>query len=233
MASENETTEDQTTPNEGTDIEDTPAVDPITGEESVEEITVDLIVEDGSCVADANSFVTLEEAVKYQASHGRKEWLELTKAEQIASLIKGTQYVDNLFTWKGRRKYETQVLAFPRVPRFPKPHLLDFDGFDYTGKIPQKIKDAVCEAAFYGYQAELFTVYAGEGGGAIKKERNKDNRRVEGAVQKEIETEIEYFSNKEMEVDYVSKYAALNVLLRGYYVDTNVKTVNHHAIWMD
>ncbi|UKI53198.1 MAG: hypothetical protein L6V86_08925 [Treponema sp.] len=177
---------------------------------------IELIVEDGNLVEGANSYVSLEEATAYQRRFNRQDWLGLSEDEKKASLIKATQYVDNQFTWKGRRKYQTQELGFPRVM------LLDLDGFEVTG-IPARLKQAICEAAYYGYQTDLFQTYESEQG-IIK--RNKE--RVEGAVEKEVE----YFNSKETAVDYISKYAALNSLLRGFYIDRNSgKSVNCRALW--
>nr|DAF75541.1 MAG TPA: Putative Head Tail Connector Protein [Caudoviricetes sp.] len=177
---------------------------------------IELIVEDGNLVEGANSYVSLEEATAYQRRFNRQDWLGLSEDEKKASLIKATQYVDNQFTWKGRRKYQTQELGFPRVM------LLDLDGFEVTG-IPARLKQAICEAAYYGYQTDLFQTYESEQG-IIK--RNKE--RVEGAVEKEVE----YFNTKETAVDYISKYAALNSLLRGFYIDRNSgKSVNCRALW--
>lgn len=177
---------------------------------------IELIVEDGNLVEGANSYVSMEEATAYQRRFNRQDWLGLSEDEKKASLIKATQYVDNQFTWKGRRKYQTQELGFPRVM------LLDLDGFEVTG-IPARLKQAICEAAYYGYQTDLFQTYESEQG-IIK--RNKE--RVEGAVEKEVE----YFNSKETAVDYISKYAALNSLLRGFYIDRNSgKSVNCRALW--
>lgn len=180
------------------------------------ELVIEIAVEDGSLVEGANSYISLEEAEAYQQKFNRLDWLALSDNEKKASLIKATQYIDNQFTWKGRRKYQSQELGFPRVM------LYDLDGFEVKG-IPARLKQAVCEAAYYGYQSDLFQTYESEQG-IVK--RNKE--RVEGAVEKEVE----YFNSKETEVDYISKYAALNSLLRGLYIDRNSgKSVNCRALW--
>lgn len=207
MALEDETDEIETP--EGTDT-----TEDINEPEEIDGDLIELIVEDGSCISGANSYITLEEADKYQFSRNHSEWMNLDEEQKKAALIRGTQYVDNLFTWKGRRKYEAQELGFPRVK------LLDLDGFEVRG-IPKKVKDAVCEAAFYGYQSELFSTYSSEGG-AVK----RDLKEVSGAVK----TEIEYFDS--VEIDYISKYASLNSILKGLYVEKNARTtVNSRADW--
>lgn len=176
---------------------------------------INLIVEDGSCVLSANCYVSLQEAIDYQFARNRTDWLALSVEEQKASLIRATQYVDNLFTWKGRRKYQSQVLHFPRVM------LRDLDGFDVEN-IPQRLKDAVCEASFYGYQTELFSTYQND-----KSNVKRDLKEVSGAVK----TEVEYFTDSESSIDFISKYAALDSILRGLYYEKNRKTVNSRADW--
>lgn len=183
--------------------------------ENIESV-IELIVEDGNLIEGANSYISLDEATAYQRRFNRQDWLELSDDEKKASLIKATQYVDNQFTWKGRRKFQSQDLGFPRVM------LIDIDGFEVTD-IPSRLKQAVCEAAYYGYQTDLFQTYESEQG-IVK--RNKE--RVEGAVEKEVE----YFNSKETEIDYISKYASLNSLLKGLYIDRNSgKSVNCRALW--
>ena len=181
-----------------------------------EEPVISIIVEDGTCVLNANSYISLEDAKEYQLSCNRTDWLELSDKEQKASLVKATTYIDNLFTWKGRRKFRNQELAFPRVM------IKDLDGYDVVG-IPKRLKKAVCEAAYYGYAEDLFTVYDSEKG-VLK--RAKDV--VSGAV----EQEREYFNSTETTVDIVSKYAALDSLLKGLYIPKPNKTpITARANW--
>ncbi|MCQ2086570.1 MAG: hypothetical protein MJZ37_00640 [Bacilli bacterium] len=192
--------------------------------EGTEEILeIQYIVEDGTCVPNANSYITLEDANQYFTNKNRADWLALSDVEKQANLIIGTQYVDALFIWKGVRMYETQSLAFPRVGKGRNDWLYDLDGFPVKG-IPKCLKDAICEAAYYGFKqdSELFTTL--NTNGAVKRQR------IEGAV------EIEYFANSstdQNELDYISKYAALNSLLRGLYIDKeSLKDVNHKACWL-
>ncbi len=189
-----------------------------TEEQTSEETTtvsIQFVIEDGTCVANANSYVDLATAVQYQTDRNRTAWLSLTEDEQKASLIRATQYVDALYNWKGRRKFESQCLSFPRV------EIINSDGFEVNG-IPSALKKAVLEASFYGYKAELFTVRTDEAG-ALK----RDKKKVDGAV----EVEQEYFSASETFNDYISKYAALDFILKGLYIPKNKKSVNARARW--
>lgn len=42
------------------------------------EVTLQFIVEDGSCVSNANSYITLEGASQYMTNKGREDWLALS-----------------------------------------------------------------------------------------------------------------------------------------------------------
>ena len=188
-------------------------------QETPAEETVELVylVEDGSRVIGANSYITLEDAIQYQTNQNRTDWLALSENEKKSYLIKATHYVDTLFTWRGQKKYgRKQTLNFPRI------RLRDIDGYIVEG-VPEEIKAAVCEAAFYAYKAdleesELFTTY--DENGAIKRQR------VEGAV------EVEYFDSTETAVDYISKYASLNSILKGLYFEKNEhSSINARADW--
>ena len=183
-------------------------------DETVSPQTLEVVfnVEDGTCVKNANSYISLEDAIQFMTNKGRSDWLALSSDEQKVTLIKGTQYVDNLYTWCGRRKFENQTLSFPRV------RIRDYDGFEVKG-IPSKLKEAVCEAAFYGYEAnaELWATY--NENGAVKRQR------VEGAV------EVEFFDSTETESKYISKYASLDSLLKGLYIPKGRTSVCARAGW--
>lgn len=192
----------------------TPAEPDTQDKEEVEEESSVIIVEDGTCVAEANSYVTLEEAIKYQTDRNRTDWLELDEEAQIASILRGTQYVDSIYNWKGRRKYKEQLLAFPRVM------LIDLDGFPVEG-IPQRLKYAILEATYYLSLADADETATDAG--PIKR-------------QKVDVVEVEYFENKSSEdesaEDDTSKYKTLNRLLRGLYFPRRWKGgIGTRCIW--
>lgn len=190
--------------------------------DTTSETTIKIIfnVEDGTNVSNANSYISLDDAIQFMANKGRTDWIALSDEEKKVTLIKGTQYVDNLYEWNGRRKFEEQTLSFPRIPDFGRHLLLDADGYDYTGKIPRKLKEAVCEAAFYGFQAnaELWSTIDNQSG-IVKRQR------VEGAV------EVEFFNSSDSEVEYISKYASLDLLLKGLFRPKGKNCVNARALW--
>ena len=173
-----------------------------------------IIVEDGTCVLGANSYVSLEEAIEYQTAMNRTDWLELTPEAQVASILRGCRYIDGIYNWKGRRKFESQEMAFPRVM------LIDLDGFPVCG-IPKRLKQAVLEAAYLKSleDEEETTTDAGP----IKR-------------QKVDVVEVEYFANgssSDGDEDDTSKYRILNRLLRGLYFPRRWKgSVNTRALFL-
>lgn len=179
----------------------------------------ELVVEDGSCVSSANSYVSVEEVDLYNKNRNRTAWTELTENEKAALILTATTFVDGMFNWKGRRKFAEQELKFPRV------NIKDEDGFDVLG-IPKRLKEAICEAAFLNLENELFETV--DINGNIK--RKKTRQKVDGAVEDEQETE--YFEATKKNVDYMSSFSILNSILKGLYEPKrSSKSVNAKARW--
>lgn len=158
----------------------------------------DFIVEDGSGFTNASSYTSVAFADKYLTLIGKTGWVDLPEEEKKAKLVVATSYIDNLYPWKGRRKYSNQSLKFPRV------EVIDIDGFEVSG-IPENLKKAVCEAAYISIStSSLFTTR--DENGQVKRQA------VENAV------EVEYFqSSTESESAYYSIYGVLDSLLKGLY----------------
>lgn len=70
-----------------------------------------LIVEDGSGVPDANSYVTVAEYMAYATPRGVS--LPVSDAECETQLIKATDYLE-IQCWRGIPTYDDQSLAMPR-----------------------------------------------------------------------------------------------------------------------
>ncbi|MBQ0112635.1 MAG: hypothetical protein KBT03_05860 [Bacteroidales bacterium] len=204
MADKLEEQDKTETDGDSTENEDTPEIPPSSR----------IIVEDGTCVPNANSYITYEEALEHQTARNRTDWLDLDEAARVASIIRGTEYIDSVFNWRGRRKYESQELAFPRVMLF------DLDGFPVNG-IPKRVKLAVLEATYYmslNEDVELTTE-----SGPVKRERADV-------------VEMEYFANSsdsEGGEDTTSKYKPLNRILRGLYFPKRWKGgIVTKALWL-
>ncbi len=175
-----------------------------------------IAVEDGRGLADANSYVSVSYADLYARNRNWDTWLSQSRYVRSAAVIKATDYVDSLFQWKGSRKFRDQSLSFPRV------NIMDSDGFLLDGEIPERLRRAVCEAAFQ--VVDQYTLFLKrDADGPLKKSRKKADV---------AEIEKEYFSNKEFKVDYTSSFQSLDSMLRGlYWRDGERNTVNQLARW--
>lgn len=73
-----------------------------------------LIVEDGSGMVDADSYVSVADCTDYHAAMGNTAWASLDEPAQEAMLRRATQYIDVRYTFRGQRLRSTQALAWPR-----------------------------------------------------------------------------------------------------------------------
>jgi hypothetical protein len=125
-----------------------------------------MIVEDGSIVADANSYITVAFADDYHEKRGNTTWATMTVGEKEASIIRATDYIEQAYNqrWKGRVVDPLQSLDFPRA----FVNLSDVSGFsnaqyDFIGGvyflpnnvIPKELKNASAEMAFKAARGEL------------------------------------------------------------------------------
>ena len=209
----NTTAESQTTAT-------TETVEEVVSEEVVNDNLpdVNLVVEDGSGLPNANSYCDLDYALEYCTMKGYTSWQSLSETQQKVFIIRGTEFVDNFYNWRGRKGKGSQALSFPRID------LYDDDQYLIHG-IPEKLKKACLEAAFLNSTSGSDTLFTTKDeNGAIKR-------------QKVDSLEVEYFSNQQNEinlnnVDYTSIYDILNKLLKGLYKEKGATgSVCTKAIW--
>lgn len=76
-----------------------------------------LIVEDGTSVEDAESYISVEGADTYHTGRGANLWFELTVEEKEQALRRATEYMVGEYRdrWLGRRTSATQALDWPRT----------------------------------------------------------------------------------------------------------------------
>ena len=99
-----------------------------------------LIIEDGSNVANAQSFVTAAELVTYAALRGLA--IAATEAEQESDLVLSMDYITGLeSSLQGFRTASDQVLPFPRSGVVLNGYAVESD------TIPQTLKNAQMECA--------------------------------------------------------------------------------------
>lgn len=102
-----------------------------------------LIVEDGSGVENANTYISLANAEIYFESRPNKAvWTAASDGDKDIALVDAARQMDMMFDWFGSRATENQGLRFPRFGVY------DPDGWMYdSNEIPTELKDAQCEIA--------------------------------------------------------------------------------------
>ena len=213
----NTSTTEQTTPSQT--AETTSVVEEVAEEEEVLNIPdITLVVENGTGLPDANSYCDLDYAVEYCTMKGYTDWLKLSENQQKIFIIRGTEFVDNFYTWKGIRHKQSQSMAFPRDD------IYDDDRYPVDG-IPDKLKKACIEAAFLNASSSANTLFS------TKDENGKVKK------QKVDTLEVEYFNAEQSglsaaDVDYKTIYDILNKLLKGLYkTGDDANHVCTRAIW--
>ncbi len=103
-----------------------------------------LIVEDGSGLANAESYVSVSDCAAYATA--RDLAFATTPAEKAeAALRRATAYIDNTYRTRfpgQRKKFRLQALEWPRVG------VVDMNGFPVTSdEVPVEVVRATCEAA--------------------------------------------------------------------------------------
>ena len=119
-----------------------------------------LVVEDGTGLANADSYITVAQYKAYADGRGY-DYSTLTDAQIEVKLREGVQFVDTIGRFKGVQLTEGQALEFPRSGCY------DWNGREVTG-VPKRVKDAQAEAT---YKAQSGTLYTdADRGGMIKSE---------------------------------------------------------------
>ena len=103
------------------------------------------IVEDGSIVAGANSYVPLTFAQDYHDSAGHSLWSVFPTLKQQSSLVRATAALDKRWAlhYKGHRVYFNQALQHPRWGIFYP----DGSQVCYANVIATQLMQATCELA--------------------------------------------------------------------------------------
>jgi hypothetical protein len=116
-----------------------------------------VVVEDGTIVAGANSYISRNDAGVYHANRNNTEWFEALPVAQDAALIKATDWLVQKYRkrWKGVKVNTTQTLDWPRAGvqvddgELIKPSFL-FDNLAFTipeDEVPDDVKNAQAELA--------------------------------------------------------------------------------------
>ena len=114
-----------------------------------------LITEDGTGLANAESYISVANADTYHSNRGNSSWAALTTAVKEESLRKATEYMLQVYRlrWMGVRYTTVQALDFPRADVYTDAGktVIDYD------EIPVEVTRACAELA---YRASTATLYA-------------------------------------------------------------------------
>ncbi|QJI53351.1 head completion adaptor [Alteromonas phage vB_AcoS-R7M] len=119
---------------------------------------VELIVETGEGLADANSYTSLEFASNYFNSKGDEVWLLTSDLKQSYALIAATEYIDH--TWGPRLKGRPLVSNQSR--EFPRSNCFDRYGKKIVG-VPTTLQQACSLYALYSTTASLWAANSTSG----------------------------------------------------------------------
>lgn len=161
-----------------------------------------MTVEDGTGLTDSDSYVTTDYADSYLAGRNTA-WAALTAANKEIALQIATEYIDNIFRWKGIKSTATQALNFPRA------RLFDNDGYEISG-IPVRLKQAVCLAASVYINGDTLFQEQEEKGDVASES-------VSGAVS------VSYVQGSKKTDQTL--YDSVNMKLRGLYIDSNKPSI--------
>lgn len=105
-----------------------------------------LVVEDGTGLANAESYVSVADADAYHVDFGNTAWASSTEPAKEAALRRATQYLDSRYRYRGEPLTDTQALAWPRTIN------------DAISDWPVKrLADACCELAVRALAGGLYT----------------------------------------------------------------------------
>ena len=164
-----------------------------------------MIVENGTGLPNADSYVSIEFADSYFSARGVSEWETLTQTKKEQALIKGTDFIDSIYQWYGQKATTIQSLRFPRV------NLRDYEGQEVVG-VPNCLKQAVCDASLLSANGtELF-----------------QTKNENGDVVSETITTLSFTyskSDKSEKTTQTTLYDSINTKLRGLFKESSQNKV--------
>lgn len=106
-----------------------------------------LVVEDGTGLVNAESYISVLQADEYHAAMGNTSWAAATEEAREIALRKATQYVDMSYSFRGYKTTLSQSLEWPR----------DWYPDDYVEWPIRNLKAAVAELALRALTTALTT----------------------------------------------------------------------------
>jgi len=120
-----------------------------------------LIVEDGTVVVGAESYISEADSLTYHAARGNSPWPTITQAQREEALRRATDYMNQMYRsrWKGYRKTAVQTLDWPRTYVHLEPFTHGAVGaypfLVADNIVPVEVKNACAEFAIRAAAGEL------------------------------------------------------------------------------
>jgi hypothetical protein len=159
----------------------------------------ELVVEDGTGLTIADSYISLEQADLYHEAMGNEAWATLGPDEKIVFLRRASRDLDILFSssYLSTRLTTTQALQWPRVE-----YKNEF-GVTVTG-LPRELVQAVAELALVESTTDVLGPISGE-----------DNVKHTTKKLGSLEKTVEYFSPSQTYADTLRR---IRLLLSGLVI---------------
>lgn len=106
-----------------------------------------LVVEDGTGISNAESYVSVSEIDAYAEKFGKSGWIGVQTLDKEIHARRATQFLDSKYPFDVTSKVATQALVFPAESFYIRGHSV-------TG-IPLQLKDAACELAIISVGSDL------------------------------------------------------------------------------
>jgi len=128
---------------------------------------ITLVIEDGSGVTDANSYIDITYADTIATLNDEDNWLDCNVDDKNKAIVKATQLVDTLYgpRYKGSILNSSQSLLYPRGSFMSTTGRLI-----NAGTIPKELKNAIAYAAFGFFNGDLTMIEDNFEDANIKKE---------------------------------------------------------------
>ena len=113
------------------------------------------IVETGSGLSNANSFITVAFAKEYWLARGRSVVTPTPYTDTVIqeALVRGTQYISESHRWKGFRRRQRHSTEGFQALEWPREDVLDREGnWVPSYEVPREVKQATAEAGWYELQ---------------------------------------------------------------------------------
>lgn len=145
-----------------------------------------LVIEDGTGLTNADSYIDVIFADAYFLKRGITQWDALTNQESL--IIRAMDYIENNYSYKGTKLVSTQALQFPRL-------------IDGETVYPIALKNSVCELALKSNDEDLLadtdktTIREKVGDLEIEYDPNQDNIKSFNYVNKLLAPYLVYTSS--------------------------------------